>query len=118
MQSDMYPGGTATTGTPDDFPRGTVGRFLSWDAGDFLGRDLEGRLSTDEKREEDARRKTKDACCTEETEDQKPSTTPRGEDAGPDFQAPKKCPSETEPGEEALESENRPERCRDPGNTE
>ncbi|KAJ1157287.1 hypothetical protein NDU88_010002 [Pleurodeles waltl] len=117
MQSDMYPECTATRRTPDEFPGGTEGRFLSWDAGDFRGRDLEGRLSTDEKRE-DAERRTEDVCCTGEMEDEKPTITQRGEDAGPDFQAPKKRPSETEPGEEGTQSKNIPERCRDPCNAE
>ncbi|KAJ1091074.1 hypothetical protein NDU88_004202 [Pleurodeles waltl] len=91
------PGGTTTRGTPNVFCRGSDGRILTGDAGDFWGRDLKRRNSLEEGVEENTERGEGDALSILQSEEETAATPSRGEDAGPSFQEPRKRSSKTGP---------------------
>ncbi|KAJ1113240.1 hypothetical protein NDU88_001494 [Pleurodeles waltl] len=113
-KSETYPGGTTMRETPNVFPRGTDGRILTRDAGDFQGRGLKRLTSPEEGVEDNTERGEGDALSILQSEEETPTTPLRGDVAVPGFQESRKCPSKTEPGEEAPESRNRPEKCKEP----
>ncbi|KAJ1099090.1 hypothetical protein NDU88_004194 [Pleurodeles waltl] len=113
-QSETYPGVTTTRETPNVFPGGTDGRILTGDARDFWGRDLKRLTLPEEGVEENTERGEGGELSILQSEEETPTTPSRGEDAGPGFQDLRKCPSQTEQGEEAPESKSKPEKFQEP----